>query len=64
MGAIFYLRLRKMRAATAARTMMMTAPMAMYVAVGTPLVGGTTTGLGVAAIVGVGATVGGSAVGA
>ena len=53
-----------MSAAAAARTMMMTAPMAMYVAVGIPLVGGTMTGLGVEAIVAVGAIVGVAVVGA
>lgn len=47
-----------MSAAAAARTMMMTAPMAMYVAVGAALFGGMMTGLGVDTIVALGATVG------
>ena len=38
--------------------MMIAAPMAMYVVVGVALVGGIMTGLGVAAIVAVGAVVG------
>jgi hypothetical protein len=53
-----HLRLRRMNAAAIATTTTMTAVMAIYVAVGTALVGSTTTGLGVGAIVDVGATVG------
>ena len=45
----FYLRLRRIRAAAAAITMIITAPMVTYVAVGCALVGGMIAGLGVGA---------------
>ncbi len=66
---VFYLRFRKMSAATAAMTITTAAVMAMYVVVGIPLVGGSTAWLGdgdgVGCVGWVGATVGsgGDAVG-
>jgi hypothetical protein len=56
-GGLFfssYFRFLKTKAATTAIMMITTAPMATYVMTGVPLVGGTTTGLGVGAMVAVG----------
>ena len=59
MFLLFYFRLRRIRAAAIATIMTTAAPMAMYVVVGDSLDGGIMTGLGVGAIVDVGAVVGG-----
>jgi hypothetical protein len=53
-----YLRLLRMSVAATAIIAMTATPIAMYVAVGAELVGGMMTGLGVGAIVAVGAWVG------
>ena len=60
---ISYLRLLKTSAAATATITTTTAPKIAYVAVGVALVGGCTTGLGVGAIVWVGAAVAGAVVG-
>ena len=57
-GVVFYLRRRRISAAAATMMIMIAKPIAMYVAVGAEVVGGITTGLGVAKIVGDGVAVG------